>query len=633
MNKIAIYILFFLTATINSSAQICTGTLGNPVVNINFGGGANPGLQVPQIPAAYQYSNQDCPSEGSYALRTSTASCFNDWHNVQFDHTTNDPNGYFLLINTLPGTSEIYSDTIRGLCPNTTFEISTWMLNLLKPTGCSGNGTDPNVTFTVTDLAGSVLAKYNTGNIAETPQVAWIQYNFQFLSPFSGNVVLKMSNTGSGCGNDLAIDDITFRPCTGIMSAAFVNFPGSQIQTCNQQNYTLTATYNGFNNPSLQWQVSYDGLSWNNIAAATGNTYIRTPTMIGNYFYRFSVTENNNSSCRYYSNTVSIEVQSLPFAQATNYVFGCYGSPMAFYAAGGTSYEWTGPNGFNSNIQGPVIPKVDFSDAGMYIVKVSTGGGCFAYDTTNLVVYAAPVASVNPTQTFLCEDDSVQLVAKGSIRYKWYPSTALSNDTIANPIAKPKETTLYTVRVYNEYTCYDTANVKIVVWKKPLANAGPDKFTVKNKPVILEGTVSGTNINYSWSPANYLDHPLNERPKAAPPATATYILTVTSNNGCGIDIDSVKVEVLTKMFIPSAFTPNNDGLNDLWQVFTIEDYPKATVQVYNRWGQIVYLGKGFNYKPWDGMYNGLPLMSGTYVYIIDLGNNSKVLKGTVTIVR
>jgi gliding motility-associated-like protein len=330
---------------------------------------------------------------------------------------------------------------------------------------------------------------------------------------------------------------------------------------------------------------------------------------------------------------VNIEVGSVPFAQATNYVFGCYGSDIAFFAAGGSFYEWTGPNGFHSMLQGPVLPKVDFSNTGMYIVKVTTNGGCSAYDTTNLVVYPAPVASVASAQLFLCEDDSVELLASGSVNYRWTPSSGLSNDTIANPFAKPKETTIYTVRVYNAYTCYDTANVKVVVWKKAVANAGPDKFTTKKKPVVLEGQPSGTNITYSWSPPTYLDNPLNERPKASPPITTSYTLTVTSNNGCGSDTDEVKVEVLVKMYIPSAFTPNSDGLNDLWQVFTIEDYPNATVQVFNRWGQRVYYSKGADYKPWDGTFNGLPVATGTYVYVVDLGNKSKVLKGTVTVVR
>ena len=112
-----------------------------------------------------------------------------------------------------------------------------------------------------------------------------------------------------------------------------------------------------------------------------------------------------------------------------------------------------------------------------------------------------------------------------------------------------------------------------------------------------------------------------------------YTLTAISNNGCGVATDDVKVEVIDKMYIPSAFTPNNDGLNDLWEIITFDEYPNGTVQVFNRWGQTVYFNKGLNYHPWDGTYKGLPVERGTYVYIIDLHNNKKIIKGTVTVIR
>ncbi len=306
------------------------------------------------------------------------------------------------------------------------------------------------------------MAQYNTNNILVTSQFIWNQYRFQFQCPLSGNIIFKITVTGSACNNDLAIDDITFRPCAGNIKAGLPNSSSSPMEVCetSQTNYMLTATYSGINNPSIQWQLSYDGNSWTNIAGAMGPIFIRTPTAIGNYYYRFFIAENNNTTCGYYSNPVNIEVQSL-FAQGTNYVFGCYGSTIEFYAAGGTYYEWTGPNGFSSDLQGPNIPNVSFNNTGMYVVRVMTSAGCYAYDTTNLVIYEAPIANANPAQTFLCEGDSVRLFANGSIKYRWEPATGLSDDTIANPIAKPLETTTYTVRVYNKYTCFDTASVKV----------------------------------------------------------------------------------------------------------------------------------------------------------------------------
>src|SRR5438552_3409536 len=147
MTRRTIQILFFLIINLYTSAQQCIGTLGNAVVDINFGAGDNPGPALSQIPPNYHYSNQDCPPEGFYALRSNTHSCFNStWHIVPSDHTHSSPNGYFLLVNALPGTSDIYIDTIKGLCSNTTFEISSCILNLLNPFSCSANDPDPKLT-------------------------------------------------------------------------------------------------------------------------------------------------------------------------------------------------------------------------------------------------------------------------------------------------------------------------------------------------------------------------------------------------------------------------------------------------------------------------------------------------------
>ncbi|HEY2722831.1 MAG TPA: gliding motility-associated C-terminal domain-containing protein, partial [Chitinophagaceae bacterium] len=624
--------LLLLTACLPAMSQTCTGTLGNPVFSIDFGAGAGPGGPTALVPKDYQSTSQNCPAQGYYTLANSTASCFNnDWHIVPSDHTHTASNGYFLMLNLKPGTSDIFTDTIKGLCPNTTFNVSAWALNLVNPPACADP--DPKLTFTVMDLSGTVITQYTTKAIGKTTSFNWKECAFQFQGPGSGSVILKISEASQGCSTGLALDDITFRPCAGMITATFAN-SSSTVQTCenNQPSYQLSANYSGLNNPSVQWQLSEDGNNWADIPGATGNIYNRQPSQKGFFYYRFSIIENNNTSCLFYSNTASVEVQSI-FSQATNYVFGCYGAPVELFAAGGTFYNWTGPNGFASNSEGPVIPKVNFNNTGAYIVKVATTAGCTAYDTTNLVIYAAPVATALPQQSFVCDGNGIQLQASGSIRYKWQPSAGLSNDTIPNPIASPTENTTYIVRVYNEHTCYDTASVQVIVWKRPTVDAGPDKFTFKNRAVQLQGKVTGSDISYTWSPPTYLDNTSIDHPRAAPPSSITYTLTVTSNDGCGTVSDQVTVGVIDKMFIPSGFTPNADGLNDVWEIITFEEYPKGTVYVFNRWGQIVYFGKGLNYKPWDGNFNGQPVEAGTYVYLVDLHNGKPILKGTVTVIR
>lgn len=631
----------FLFYSFAIKAQLCTGSLGDPVAVIDFGSGPNPGPENYNVKSPYIYTNNDCPQEGFYAIRNSTFFCNdNGWLVVPYDHT-NDVQGYFLLVNGLAGPSLVFQDTVSGLCPNITIQVDAYLMNLYKPSGCGGKAIDPNITFTITDMTGNLLGQTTTGPINEVPLQEWTSRSFAFTAPVNGSVILKItSNAAAGCGNDFAIDDITFRPCGPSISATFANYGLPLMAVCetDQQNVLMSESYNGnFANPAFQWQISSDyGSRWTNINGANNTSLIKPVTAPGEYWYRCTVADaslNGSAACRFPSNPLKVQVVGMPFAQATNYVFGCYGSTIYLFAAGGSTYEWFGPNGFHSNLEGPEIPNVSFSATGTYIVKVTTLTGCVGYDTTNLVIYEAPIATLTPVTVNFCEGDSVQLNAGGSLRYKWFPSTGLSNDTIPNPFAKPTDDVTYTVRVYNQYTCYDTASVSFIVWKKPKAFAGPDQYFRKNRPVQLTGNASGTNISYNWTPPTYLDNPNYLRPIAKPPATITYTLNVVSNYGCGIARDSVKLEAIDKLFIPTAFTPNNDGLNDIWEIVTFDEYEAAIVDVYNRYGQLIYRGYGKNYKPWDGTFKGQPARPGTYVYMLNLNNGKPILKGTLELIR
>lgn len=632
-------VLIFSTGV---KAQTCGGNLGDPFVTIDFGTGVGAGTAISNVPAPYLFTNQDCPNEGSYTISNASPFCFNNtWQVVPFDHTSTDQNGQFLIINALAGPSTIYIDTVYGLCPGTTFRWEAWIMNILKPIGCSGNAISPNLTFSITDMQGLLLGQITTADIPSTSQFTWIPERFTFPAPADGNIILKItSNATAGCGNEFALDDISLRPCGPNVLASFVG-SGSFVQSLcetSQPDLVMTSFTSSIDpNQGYQWQISTNqGNSWIDIPGATNQTYIRTATAPGEYWYRSMATNSAqpaNTSCRFPSNVLVVKVVSPPFAQAANYVFGCYGSTVVLDAAGGNSYEWWGPNGFHVFTERITIPDVDFRDAGLYIVKVTTAVGCFDYDTTSLTIYDAPVATLTPTSLSICEGDSVQFNAGGSLRYKWFPSTGLSNDSIANPFAKPTDDITYTVRVYNQYTCYDTATVKMIVWKKPKAFAGPDQYFRKNRPVHLDGGASGTNITYSWAPPTYLDNPNYLKAIAKPPGSITYTLTVVSNNGCGIATDDVRLEAIDKLFIPTGFTPNSDGLNDEWEIVTFEDYENGVAEVYNRYGQLVYRGYGKDYQPWDGTFKGQPCSPGVYVYLVNLHNGKPVLKGTLNLIR
>ena len=639
MKRILLF-LFVLTG-FTCSAQLCTGSLGDPVIKITFGSGNNPGPPLSAATTYYSYISNDCPNDGSYTVRSTTSGCFGfTWHNINEDHTPDDVNGYFMLVNASFTPGDFYVDTVRGLCPSTTYEFAAWVMNVLRPSACQSNGIDPNLTFKIETPGGTVLATYNTGNLQEEGVAFWRQYGLFFETPSTtSTVVVRITNNApGGCGNDIALDDITFRPCGPLVTAG-INVSGdTSVSVCegDTTSFLINGVYSaGYDNPVFQWQVSSNnGVTWNDIPGAVQTSYYRTYTGPGIFQYRLSVAESGNigqKTCRVGSNFVTIYVNPLPVVSMTRNTNACFGSDVIFTANGGATYQWTGPNGFTSTSAQIILPDVTNSDDGKYFLTAISDKGCIRNDSTTLVVNPVPIAGLSGND-HICEGSTSQLQATGGIRYSWTPVIGLSSPTVPNPIASPKDTVTYKVYVYNQYECADSAFVTINVWKKPVAKAGPDKKTKEGIPVVLDGSASGTNVTYSWTPPVFLDHPESLKPKATLTDDFRYTLTVVSNQGCGMSVDEVFVKVFKNVVVPNAFSPNGDGINDNWQIRGLSSYPDAVLQVYNRYGQQLFESKSYN-TPWNGTYKGTLLPVGTYYYIIDLKIGEPPLSGWVFIVR
>jgi gliding motility-associated-like protein len=165
----------------------------------------------------------------------------------------------------------------------------------------------------------------------------------------------------------------------------------------------------------------------------------------------------------------------------------------------------------------------------------------------------------------------------------------------------------------------------------PVVNAGPDLVVLEGGQTIINATATGsTSYVYAWTPQSYLSNPSILQPITKPATDITYILSVTGTGGC-ISTDNVFVKVLLSPEIPSAFSPNGDGINDVWNIKYISSYPGAVIQVFDRYGKKVFTSTGYN-TPWDGKIGGKLLPVGVYYYIIDPKNGRKATNGSVTIV-
>ncbi len=643
--KIKLFVsLLLCCAVITVQAQLCNGSLGDPVVNVTFGSDATPNGPLKPGVTNLAYTGSGCPNDGQYNITNMSFGCFgNTWHLMVGDHT-GDTGGRFMIVNASQEPSQFYVDTVSGLCANTTFEFATWVANVLKPTSCGGVGVKPNLTFRIETTTGTLLQKFDSGDIPFESQKVWKQYGTYFKTPVGVNtVVLKIINNspgGSQCGNDLALDDITFRPCGPSIQATVNNIINPLIDICetNKSDFLFATSFPvEYVTPQVQWQMSLDtGKTWKDIPGERSLTFLRKPSSGGSFQYRAVMAETANFSslsCRISSNITIINVNPLPNPAGDKNQLGCIGSDFRLEAVDGTafSYVWNGPNGFTSTVRNPFIYNVDLNDAGLYTVLVKTDVGCSRLDSFFITVFPGTKAVVGPGGN-ICEGSSIALSASGGIKYIWTPALGLSDSSSAQPIASPIDTTTYKVVVANQFGCKDSANVLVNVYKKLIVNAGPDKALFEGDTAMLNGSIIGTPADIYWLPANNIINRQTISPIIDPTENTTYTLYALSGAGCPIESDDVFIRVYKKLGIPNVFSPNGDGVYDTWAIKNMDTYPLAVVKVFNRSGQLVFETKSGGAE-WNGTYRGKPAPIGTYYYVIDLNIGLPPVSGWVVILK
>jgi gliding motility-associated-like protein len=200
----------------------------------------------------------------------------------------------------------------------------------------------------------------------------------------------------------------------------------------------------------------------------------------------------------------------------------------------------------------------------------------------------------------------------------------------------PGQAALGTDSIYYTFTagngCRASVGQTVKVYEQPTADAGPDMHLLQGGSVTINATAGGDSLYYVWAPDMYLSDNTVLTPTASPPVDVTYTLTVTASDGCSAE-DSMHISLVKTPLVPNAFSPNGDGINDTWVINYLNSYHNLTVQVFNRYGQVVFFSNGYS-NAWDGTSNGKPLPAGTYYYIIDrkVAGQGK-LTGWVEIIR
>lgn len=306
------------------------------------------------------------------------------------------------------------------------------------------------------------------------------------------------------------------------------------------------------------------------------------------------------------------------------------------------TYLWNFGNASNPN---PSVTKDgihNYLSLGIYDVKlvVTSNNNCKDSLTRKLIdVFPQPKAIFTSLDS-ACLGKDIKFTdnSNGFVRpikaWFWdFGNGALDNQK--DPTYLYKATGTFDVRLYvtsSEGCISDTAIKSITIHPYPKISAGPDMFVLDDGQKMIAATASGSSLRFNWSPVTYLNYSNILQPLVVKPQDdIIYTLSVTGRGNC-TSTDDIAITVLKLPKPPNTFTPNGDGINDVWDIKYLDQYPGCILEVYSPQGQMIYRSEGYA-KPWDGTFKGNALPAGTYYFVIDPKSGRKKVAGYVTIFK
>lgn len=404
------------------------------------------------------------------------------------------------------------------------------------------------------------------------------------------------------------------------------------------QNNTLTLkgleTTQPRDTSALRWSWDFGNGQTSSSPSPQAQSFPRA----GSYAVRLLLT--NSSGC---TDTVTrtIRVDSVPDINMPPDTTVCLGQPLILMVTGANTYRWMPPaTGIYCTTCAGTTAVPDSSTT--YVVQGTNSFGCIGTDSIRVQVIR-PGTIVTSAHDTLCIGGSVQLKASGTEFFTWSPTYGLSDPNIPNPVARPSLTTVYTVTGYDRKNCFRSlGTTRVMVYNYPSVFAGSDA-SIRSGGSLQLRPVTSSDVNaFQWTPSQGLSCTGCTNPVASPKITTTYKLTASNPGRCSSS-DEVKIIVLCEadnIFLPNTFSPNGDGMNEVF-------YPRGSgvrsiraLRIYNRWGERVFERQDISPNDpsagWDGRYKGRPLPPDVYVYFVDVicDNQGMVTrKGDVALIR
>ncbi|MBK6332118.1 MAG: gliding motility-associated C-terminal domain-containing protein [Bacteroidetes bacterium] len=325
--------------------------------------------------------------------------------------------------------------------------------------------------------------------------------------------------------------------------------------------------------------------------------------------------------------TATVQVYPVPVASIAGDSVLCEGeSTTLTVSPAGISYAWSNASTSQSITVAP-------NTTTTYSVIV-TQAICSDTASVNVVVWPFAVGSIIE-DTLVCNGEPVQLwVSGGNGQYQWYPANTLSCEFCPDPVATSLGTTRYFAVLLDPNGCQDTLTVNV-------ENHPPFNLVLHNGDTTI---YQGDNVQlrasgapfYYWTPTNYLTYSQSNSPLATPLEDITYTVTgVSLLQGCP-QTDSFHIKVIQQdVVVPNAFSPNGDGLNDIFRVTARKFINVQEFKIFNRWGNEIFSTQDIK-KGWNGTYKGVDQDPGVYYYLIRVAypnGKTQFLRGDLTLVR
>jgi gliding motility-associated-like protein len=450
------------------------------------------------------------------------------------------------------------------------------------------------------------------------------------IGPVSVNTyVVTATSTLSGCSvKDTVVITVNPKP------VPLFNTSPDQCLVGNHFSFTNATTITGSFGLNYTWSFN-DGDS-STIASPAHNF-----TKAGTFNVKLNVISTGGCIG---SITHPVTVFPNPTVRTNDNMSICLGKTAQLQASGAQTYTWAAAASLScTDCANPIATPVVTSQ---YTVKGINATGCPGYDTIAVTVYQPIDINVSPDK-IVCDGEviNLQVQANGSAAtYKWSPATGLSSTIIPNPIASPNSTIRYRVVGYDTHQCFtDTGYVQITVNPTPSLELGPDLVlstgTVHTfAPVTSDGPIS----SWRWTPPDNLSCSDCGTPTTEVKKNITYHARVENTYGCTA-VDSISIRTFCKgsqVFVPNAFTPDGDGLNDILIVRAKGISLVRSFRVFSRWGELVFEKTNFppndaNYG-WDGRIKGIKGAAEVYVYTAEVvcdNDQVFVYKGNTTILK